>query len=102
MKSRRLAAAALFAAFSAAAAAGPTGTSPDASAGSGYSFTCGSAPSVADWAAELDAIQPVNPVFGGTLVVSLPPAPPAGDRRAACMIVLAVSDAFAKARALTP
>lgn len=51
----------------------------------GYSFRCGESPSVQDWAAELDKIQPVNPVFGGTLIVSLPPKPAAGDGRAACL-----------------
>jgi hypothetical protein len=85
MKSRRLAAAALIAALFASAAGAQTGTSPDSSDQAGYSFKCGLAPSFQDWAAELDAIQPINPVFGGTLIVSLPPAPPQGDRQAACM-----------------
>lgn len=89
MMSRRLAAALLATLFASAGATAQTGaqtgTSATSSEQSGYSFTCGTAPSVKDWAAELDAIQPVNPVFGGTLVVALPPAPPAGDRRAACL-----------------
>jgi hypothetical protein len=51
----------------------------------GYSFRCSETPSVQDWAAELDKIQPVNPVFGGTLIVSLPPKPAAGDARGACL-----------------
>jgi hypothetical protein len=89
MMSRRLAAA-LFATLFASAGAvaqtdARTGTSPASSEQTGYSFKCGAAPSVTDWAAELDTIQPVNPVFGGTLVVSLPPAPQAEDRRAACL-----------------
>jgi len=85
MMSRRLAASALIAALFASRAQAQTGTSPESSDKTGYSFTCGAAPSVRDWAAELDAIQPINPVFGGTLIVSLPPAPPADDRRAACL-----------------
>ncbi|HMA52072.1 MAG TPA: hypothetical protein VKP60_20075 [Magnetospirillaceae bacterium] len=90
MKSRRMAAAALIASLFGSAGAvaqtgAPTGTSPDSTEQTGYSFKCGPTPSAQDWAAELDAIQPVNPVFGGTLIVSLPPAPPEGNRRAACM-----------------
>ena len=51
----------------------------------GYSFRCSDNPSVQDWAEELGHIQPVNPVFGGTLLVSLPPKPAAGDARGACL-----------------
>jgi hypothetical protein len=85
MKPRRLAATALLASFFSLAAGAQTGTNPQSSAQTGYSFACGADPSSQDWAAELDAIQPANPVFGGTLIVSLPPAPQAGDRRAACL-----------------
>ena len=89
MTPRRLAASALIALFFASAApaqtGAQTGTSPESSDKTGYSFKCGTSPSVQDWAAELDEIQPINPVFGGTLIVSLPPAPPASDRRAACL-----------------
>lgn len=90
MTFRRMAAAALIASLIGPAGAfaqtsAQTGTSPESSDQTGYSFKCGPAPSIQDWAAELDAIQPVNPVFGGTLIVSLPPPAPEGDRRAACM-----------------
>jgi hypothetical protein len=98
MKSRRLAAAFALSLFAAAARAqtdAATGTSPDSSDKTGYIFKCGTAPSVRDWTAELDAIQPVNPVFGGTLIVSLPPAPPAEDRRAACLQAMAEARAEA-------
>lgn len=92
MKSRRLAAAAFIVPFFVSAGAlaqtgAPTGTSPDSSDQAGYSFKCGATPSLQDWAAELDTIQPINPVFGGTLIVSLPAAP-AGDRRAACLTAM--------------
>jgi hypothetical protein len=89
MTSRRLVAAVLIASLlGSAASMAQTGTSPDSSDRSGYSFKCSTAPSTRDWAAELDAIQPLNPVFGGTLIVSLPPAPPDSDRRAACLAAM--------------
>jgi len=93
MKSRRMAAAALIASLFGSAGVmaqtgAQTGTSQDSSDKTGYSFKCGTAPSAQDWAAELDAIQPINPVFGGTLIVSLPPAAPDGDRRAACLAAM--------------
>ncbi len=78
------AAAALFLSVVSFAAAAQTGTVP-APEEVGYSFHCSPVASVQDWAAELDKIQPLNPVFGGTLIVSLPPAPPAGDSRRACL-----------------
>jgi hypothetical protein len=95
MISCRRTAVALLSTLLASATNAQTGTSPESSEETGYSFKCSAAPSVQDWAAELDAIQPINPVFGGTLIVSLPPTPPAGDRRAAC--ILAMYDARVEA-----
>lgn len=65
------------------AGGGATGTQiGPTSSDKGYTFKCGAVPSVNDWSAELNLVQP-QPRLGGTVKVVLPPA--GVDLSSACL-----------------